>query len=240
MENIDIEPMFRINISKSSHLDFGPTFRYRNIENTQDRITEDDSSFFTSDVLDARNYLGGTANYNFGYVDNAVFPTNGFGFTANATHIMEPSKDEQVTEFSLETQLYVQLLTRPKLVFANNFGYMSSYGNRQFYHYPSLGNNKGLRGFRNERYRGSSVLYNNIDVRVKLFKWSNNFIPMDIGLLGGYDFGKIYLDDGLENPWQSSQTVGIWFELLGAMILQPYYSFNNEQNTFSLQVGFNF
>ena len=63
---------------------------------------------------------------------------------------------------------------------------------------------------------------------------------MDIGLVGGLDNGKIYYDDGIANPWRSSQTIGVWMELLGAMVLQPYYSFNDEQNTVSLQIGFNF
>jgi len=63
---------------------------------------------------------------------------------------------------------------------------------------------------------------------------------MDIGVLGGYDYGRVTLDGNNNDLWHNSQTVGVWFELLGSMVLQPYYSFNDEQNTFSLQLGFNF
>jgi len=240
MKNIDISPMIRINLGNASELDLGPTVRHRNVENTEGRITDDESNFFTEDALSARNYIGGTIDYKLGYVDNKVFPTSGFSFATSATYLIEPSKDEQVTSFTAETQIYIQLLVRPKLVLANNIGFRTSAGDQQFYQYPALGNNSGLRGYRNERFRGTSSLYGNIDLRLKLFKWNNSFIPMDVGLVGGYDIGKVYLDDGFENPWRSSRTIGVWFELLGAMILQPYYSFNDEQNTFSLQLGFNF
>lgn len=240
MKNIDLNPLLRLNWGSASRLDFGPTFRYRNLENSEGRITDDEDTFFTQEALNSRAYIGGTANFNLGFVEGGVFPTNGFTFSASATHLIETSKDEDVTEFNLESQMYVQILVRPKLVVANMVGFMASRGDRQFYHYPSLGNNKGLRGYRNERFRGTSAFYNNLDLRLKLFKWDNNIIPMDIGILGGFDIGKVYFDDELGNPWLSSRTVGIWMDMLGVMILQPYYSFNNEQNTFSLQLGFSF
>jgi outer membrane protein assembly factor BamA len=232
--------MLRFNISGSSHLEFGPTFRYRNIDNTPGRITDEEASFFTEDALANRKYIGSTVRHSFDFVDNRVFPTNGFSFSASGTFLMEPFKNENVTELNLETKMYVQLLVRPKLVIANKIGFMTTYGDQQFYHFPAIGNNAGLRGYRNERFRGTAAFYNNIDLRLKLLTWNNSVIPMDVGLLGGYDLGKVYLNDGLENPWHSSHTIGIWFELLEAMVLQPYYSINEEQNTFSLQLGFSF
>lgn len=241
MNNIDVNPMLRLNMGSASSFEFGPTYQFRNIQVTEGRITDDDQAFFTEDVLGFRNYIGGSAKYQFGYVDNGVFPTNGISFSAEASHLIEPNKDENVSQLSLETQVYIQLLIRPQLVLANNIGYRTSSGDRQFYHFPALGNNSGLRGFRNERFRGTSAFYNNVDLRLKLFKWNNNVIPMDVGLVGGYDVGKVYFDD-LENgnPWLSSTTVGLWFDMLGVMVLQPYYSLNDEQNTFSLQMGFTF
>lgn len=175
-----------------------------------------------------------------GFVDSNVFPTNGFRLNALATHLIESGKDENVTELNFNMQLYIQLLVKPKVVLAKNLGYMRAYGDKQFYHYPAIGNNNGLRGFRSERFRGDAAFYHNIDLRIKLFEWNNNFIPMDVGIVSGYDYGKVYIDDGLSNPWQSSMTIGLWMELLGATVLQPYYSFNDEQNTFSLKLGFNF
>ncbi len=240
MKNFDVDPMFRLNLTGGSYLDFGPTYRYRSISRTDGRVTDDERSFFTEEAIENRGYFGGALSYNFGFVDNKVFPSNGFILSANASHLVASSKDEAVSELDISTTFYIQLLARPKLVLANSTGFMRSYGDRQFYHYPGLGNNRGLRGFRNERFRGVSAFYNNLDLRFSLFKWKNNFVPMEIGLVGGYDVGKVSLAEDRDDPWQSSHTIGVWFDLIGVVVLQPYYSFNDDQNTFSLRMGFNF
>ncbi len=240
MRNIDINPMFRVNLSGASHVDFGPTYRFRSIDRTAGRVTDDERAFFTDEALSDRGYFGGALSYNFGFVDNRVFPANGFVLTAQASHLIESDKSESVTQLDISTTFYIQLLTRPKLVLANSTGYMRSYGDLQFHHYPSLGNDRGLRGFRNERFRGTTAFYNNLDLRVSLFKWKNNFVPMEIGLVGGYDVGRVSFAESTDNPLQWSRTLGVWFDIIGVVVVQPYYSFNDEQNTFSLRMGFNF
>lgn len=240
MKNVDINPLFSFHSGKYSLIEFGPVYQYRDIELTSMRITEDRPNFFTQEALDYRSYYGGKINYKLSFVDGGSFPTNGFSFSASASHVIEPVREESVTLVNVNTQAYIQLLTRPKLVLATNTGLMLSSGDRQFYHYPDLGNNNGLRGYRNERFRGTTALYNNLDLRIKLINWNNNVLPMDVGLTAGYDIGKVYFDDQKKNPWHSSQTIGIWFDVLGALIIQPYYSINEEQNTFTLQVGFSF
>jgi len=69
-------------------------------------------------------------------------------------------------------------MAKPKLVIANGIGYMTSRGDRQFYQYPAIGNDRGLRVFGNERFRGGSALYNITDLRLKLFNWDHTISPM--------------------------------------------------------------
>jgi len=240
MQNIDINPRFRANFGNNAQLDFGPLYRYRDVQNTDGRISDDEVLGFSTDDLESRQYFGGDIHYKIGFVDNKVFPSNGFMFNASMAHLIESSKDENVTELDLSSQFYFRLSNKPKLVFATQVGFSKSYGDLQFYQYTALGNNSGLRGFRNERFRGEQSFYHNLDLRLKLFKWNNTIIPMDIGLLGGYDYGRVRIENDENRQWHTSQTVGLWFELLGAMVVQPYYSLNDEQNTFSLKIGFNF
>ena len=240
MQSIDVNPLLRYNVGNSSQLDFGPVLQYRNITSTDGRISGEDTGFFTDDALDSRQYLGLQLDYSIGFVDNNVFPANGFKFNASSSYLSELSKSESVTEIGLNSQFYIQLLTRPKLVLANNLGYRRSFGDQQFYHHPGIGNGMGLRGYRNERFRGDAVFYHNIDLRLRLLEWDNTILPMDIGIVGGLDHGKIYYSDNEPNPWRSSQTVGVWMEFLSMMVLQPYYSFNDEEDMFTLQLGFYF
>jgi len=239
MQGIDVNPRLRANIGNNAQLDFGPLFQYRNVINTADRVSDDSILGFDAESLESRKYFGGDIIYSLGYTDNNVFPTNGFKLNGSLRYIYEPTKDENVTQLSLDAQVYFRLMNKPKTVLAAQIGYDKAYGDLQFYQNPDLGNNRGLRGFRNERFRGNSSFFYNLDIRMKLIKWDNAFIPMDVGILGGYDYGRVSRINDSETG-HNSRTVGIWFELLGAMVVQPYYSLNDEQNTFSLQVGFNF
>lgn len=240
MKHVNVSPLIRLKSGKSIRLDLGPTYRYRDISSTPGRVVEDESELFTPNALASRHYAGAMLDFEVGFVDRPNFPSNGFVFSADAVHIRELSKDETVTEYNVQTQSYIQLLTRPKLILAHSFGYMRSYGDRQFYQYPALGNDRGLRGYRNQRYRGNATVYNQIDLRMKLIGWQNNILPMDIGVVAGYDVGRVYFDEEIDEPWSSSQTIGLWFDLLGTMVLQPYYSLTEEENTFTFRLGFHF
>jgi len=240
MENIDINPRLRYNIGSRGSLDFGPLFSLKKIVNTEDRISEDMILGFSEDELQSRSYWGGDVLLAIGKVDNNVYPSNGLRVSASASYFIEPNQDESVSEFNVSAQFYLRLANRPKLVFATQIGYGKSIGDLQFYQYQALGNNRGLRGFRNERFRGQGAFFQNLDLRVKLIEWENIYIPMDIGILFGYDYGRVRLDNENFETWHRSQTIGIWFELLGAIVLQPYFSLTPEENTFTLRLGFNF
>ena len=58
--------------------------------------------------------------------------------------------------------------------------------------------------------------------------------------MGGFDYGRVWLDDVDSDTWHNSQTIGLWVNVLGFAVLQPYYSFNTEENLFSFRLGFNF
>ena len=123
---------------------------------------------------------------------------------------------------------------------ANNVGYQKSSGDLQFHQYADLGNLTNLRGFRNNRFRGEQAFFHNVDLRMHLFKWRNNILPMDVGIVGGYDSGRVWLDSENSDQWHNSTTIGLWMDVLGAAILQPYYSFNDDGDSFSLRLGFSF
>jgi len=63
---------------------------------------------------------------------------------------------------------------------------------------------------------------------------------MDVGFVGGYDTGRVWRDGESSDLWHHSTTIGLWMDVLGAAVIQPYYSFTDEGDMFSLKVGFNF
>ena len=239
-KDINIMPSLGYPLGNKAMLLFGPVYQFRQIENSINRVSSDVDLGFSEDVFDSRHFGGAQIAFNFDLVDSRVVPTNGLRLNFSTSHLIESSKSENVTLLNASGQFYLKLLNKPQVVLANQVGYQKASGDLQFYHYADLGNNNGLRGFRNERFRGNSAFYHNIDLRVKLFYWSNRILPMDVGFLTGYDYGRVHLDGETSDTRHHSETIGLWFDLLGSFVLQTYYSFNNDQNTFSLQAGFNF
>ena len=171
---------------------------------------------------------------------DAIFPNNGFRLNTSYSYLNEIHKNENVTEFAIELGGYIRLANRPTLVLANSLGYKKVSGDLQFHQYADIGNTTSLRGYRNNRFRGESVFYHNLDLRLELFKWSNTILPVDIGILGGYDYGRVWFNHQGSSTWHHSQTVGLWVNVLDVVVLQPYYSFTKEDNTISFRLGFNF
>jgi len=240
LQSYHVSPLFKL-ASDNGLLDFtfGPSYWSHDIKFVEGRII-DESLGFTTEDFQRKDFLGLQAGVSAALVDNSVFPTGGAVFNAKAQYMSGLSHDDNVLDFRTDLSLYVRLLAKPKLVLANGIGYHKVFGDPQFYQTADLGNTTNLRGFRENRFRGDSAFFHNIDLRLFLFKWDNTFIPMDIGVLGGFDYGRVWIDNEISDTWHNSKTVGIWMELLGLAVLQPHYSFNNEQNTFTLKLGFNF
>ena len=240
MQDVDVYPRMLLPQGSYASFEFGPLYQYRNISINEGRVSTDETLGFNTDELNSRHYLGGKIGYQFDFRDSKLLTTNGFRFGASFSHLREPILGEQVSELSTHMALYYRVANKPLIVLASQIGYEESFGDLQFYQHPDLGNNHGLRGWRNERWRGASAFYHNIDLRMKLFKWDSFIIPMDVGIVGGYDYGRVEFEGEEGAPWRRSYTIGLWLQPLGTIVIQPYYALNEEQNTFSLKLGFNF
>jgi len=241
MQSAEVAPMFSVQTrDKTTQFNFGPVFQSHDIKNTSDRVSNDETLGFTDEEFERRTYLGGRTHLRIHFLDNPVLTGNGFDLNASLVYLNAPTKDEEVLEFESSLQFYLTLIKNPQIIYAASVGYNKSFGDLQFYQYPDLGNNNFLRGFRNNRFRGQSLFFFNNDLRLHLFNWNNPILPMDVGLVGGYDIGRVWLENENSDVWHNSQTVGLWMNILGLAIIQPYYSFTDEGNVFSLRLGFNF
>ena len=64
---------------------------------------------------------------------------------------------------------------------------------------------------------------------MQLIQWNNTYLPVDFGLLLGYDYGRVWLSDEQSRRWHSSTTLGIWMDILGMAIINPHYSITSEE-----------
>ena len=67
-----------------------------------------------------------------------------------------------------------------------------------------------IRGLRPQRYAGDGVVYGNAELRVALGN-AFIFVPGEIGILGLYDVGRVYLKGEDSNKWHNGVGGGLWF-----------------------------
>ena len=236
-----ISPLFGwISKNQRRSLVFGPVYETMRLENSIGRVARDADIGFTADELKRKHFGGATVQYGLASVDRESNPSSGFKLGVGLSYMNELSGENDLWDFDSKASFYVTLSNYPNIVLANSTGYEFVEGDAQFYQYPSLGNKTNLRGFRNNRFRGESVFYNNSDLRLKVVDWNNTYLPMDIGLLGGYDVGRVWMDGEDSNKWHNSQTVGLYMDILEMIVLQPYYSFTDEDDYISFRMSFNF
>ena len=161
-------------------------------------------------------YIGVTA----GYKSNLELENNKFGYA------------------SIKLGVDHKVISSGNLVFSTMAEYKSNIGNNQyfFYHAPSLGGNNGLRGYRDERFAGDSYFYQSTDLKLRLKRYITAVSPVTLGIYGGFDYGRVWVDDESSNVWHTSQGGGVWISSLKALTFKAGY-FNSKENNM-VQVGF--
>ena len=244
MRTVTLSPLIEFNGSdpENAFIKVGPTYELIDISNTEGSVSEDEILALPDEDLQTNHFLGVLAMLYIGFEDNRISPTNGISFTAELKYLNNLSQNENIFNVDAFTNFYISLSKRPKLVLANIIGYRKVFGDPQFHQYADLGNETNLRGFRDERFRGNSALYHNADLRLHLFNWKNRVLPLGVDVFGGFDYGRVFLDGEDSNTWHYSTTVGLSLNVLGAFLINPSFSFIEEDqgNSFNLYFKYRF
>ncbi len=240
--SIHIAPMVSLTSkNKQFRIDFGPFYERNKIINQEGRVADDPTLGFGAEDFEAMTFIGGKISNVIEVLDRVTKPTYGFKLHLGAGYFSQTSDDDKsFWSFKANSQSYLRIANRPELVLANSIGFERVDGVTQFYQMPSLGNFQNLRGYRHNRFRGQSAFFENVDLRIKLTSSNNDILPFDVGVLAGYDIGRVWLNNEDSDQWHQSFSVGLWFDILGVSVLQPYFSWTKEEDLFSLRFGYNF
>ncbi len=219
----------------------GPMYESTRIVNEPSRVIATNDPNITQDLFRRKHFGAAVAGMSYSTVENTAFPEQGIIFNSEIAQYSKLGAGKQ-SFGTLESSLtfYLTFGSDRPLTIASRTGGGTLWGDPDLLYYHSLGNNNYLRGFRNDRFRGSSFIYNNIDFRWKFKHLDNTYLPMDIGLLAGYDLGRVWLSGEQSNKTHHSLTAGIWVSPLSLFVISPHYSYSREEHQVNLRFGFNF
>jgi hemolysin activation/secretion protein len=112
--------------------------------------------------------------------------------------------------------------------------------NYEFYHAATVGGNTSLRGFRNDRFLGETSFFQTTDLRVCFIEKHTGFIPLRIGVSGGYDLGRVWNENEDSNTWHNSYGGSVFINGFQAFTANVGYYTSNEDNRIIFTAGFRF
>jgi hypothetical protein len=188
------------------------------VQDTQGRIITSGLDFIAmdTDFFERKYFTNLDLMYTFENYDNTINPSKGMLFKLQTGVRINIEDSNRVYGYIYPRLGFYNSITRDrKLVLKTDIIAEINIGNNfEFYQGASLGGAKGLRGYREERFTGKSALAFNGDLRYSFDKFKTGLLPLQLGLFGGYDIGRVWLDNENSDKWHDSVGAGIWLNAM--------------------------
>ncbi|GAA3512516.1 metallophosphoesterase [Aquimarina addita] len=191
-------------------------------------------------VFEAQSFAGVETGFSFDSQNAFDFPTKSLTFKLYGGYKKNLQNSENefgYASFTLGGSH--QLIPSGHLVLGTKAEIMANIGSDYFYyHAPSIGGDNGLRGFRNERFTGEQYFYQTTDLKLRIKRFVTSVFPVTFGTFGGFDYGRVWIDNQNSNQWHTSYGGGLW--LSGADTFAFRLGMFGSEEGFQIQGGFGF
>ncbi|MGV3460472.1 MAG: metallophosphoesterase [Flavobacterium sp.] len=236
-----VAPSFFRESRNGSFIQLQAAFETIEVENTMGRFI-DESGSLPAYLFEHRQFAGINAKYSFANYDNASLPALGMSFYLHAG--WKASMDEIKRNFphaDAGIGLIHRLTTDDRLVFATYAKGTAIFNNNfEFYQGAVLGGEKDLRSFRRERFTGRYAAFQTSDLRFTIGNFKNSVLPFKYGILGGFDYGRVWLDDDNSKKWHNSVGGGAWINGADTLTAKLQWFYGEDGGRVSFGFGFAF
>ncbi|MBD3583345.1 metallophosphoesterase [Flavobacterium selenitireducens] len=194
------------------------------------------------DVFDYKDFIDINGEYRFDNYDNVSKPTLGFTFSALAGYKFNLKDSERNLPYA-ETGMGItyKLTPRGKVVLATfakaKFLFNDEY---EFYQAATVGGDMDMRGFRNQRFAGQKSFYQSTDLRWDIGKFRTGIAPFSYGILGGFDYGRVWLEGEDSDKWHQTFGGGIWINGVNLVTGRVSYFHSTDGGRVFVGLGFGF
>lgn len=191
-------------------------------------------------VFNDRVYAGLIGTLNYDSRDNISIPKSGMYWnTVISAQQQLNSGNQRYGKIQTEFRYYVNP-GKGGLVIADRIGGGTTIGDPAFFQMMQLGGIRTLRGFHTNRFTGKTMVYNNLDLRLKLFDFSSYIAPGSVGLLGFTDVGRVWYPGESSKFWHQGYGGGIYVIPADLILIQAAFGFSKESILPYISIGFNF
>ena len=209
----------------------------------------DEDRFVTSDPLSSalfevgQSFVAGTASYTLDTRDNRSLPTKGMRLSLENSLVKgigDDIRDINYYQFKGAFSFYLSSGGSKRFTLAAQLGGAINQGDFEFFQANTLGGVHNLRGHRRMRFAGKSSLYQNTELRIKLFRFKTPVFPGGFGILGINDVGRVWVENEDSDKLHHGYGGGIWITPFDALSLVADYTASEEGGAIFVRFGFMF
>lgn len=241
----NVEALLKSKLSSHLQLAYGPTFNYYALDKD-----ENDGRYvskFPSNGLDSASvytdkyYAGLRVALQIDTRNNVLLPSRGILWTTSL-HGNQGLNEDQRHYLQLQTDMsiYASFRIPANVVLVTRFGGGTIWGEPEFFQSMMLGGTQNLRGFRNYRFAGRSMVYNNTELRLKLFQFTSYLFPATVGLIAFNDIGRVWVKDERSKVWHDGYGGGLYFSPINMFIITAVIGHSKEETLPYITFGFRF
>ncbi len=240
---IDTQVRLKLMLAKSFSIFAGVAGQYFSMDpddnmgryiNTYEAMQNDPSLF------SHKSYLGGVVGYEVDTRNNAMLPIRGFHWRTTFTEMQHVQKSESFGQVRTEMSMYLSFSRFPKVVLANRVVAGYSIGDPEFFQMFYMGGDGGLLGYRKNRFAGNSIVYDNFEVRMKLFDFESFLFPGTVGLIGFNDVGRVWAKGENSSKWHWGYGGGAYLIPAESIVISGVAGYSEEGLLPYVNVGFRF
>jgi hemolysin activation/secretion protein len=205
------QPAFAVALGRrESDLTIGPVIQYSTTDSTAERFIADQRPYGFGNFGQAGVRLG----VRYDTRDNKSYARRGFLVDVNSSAF--PAMWDVESAFSqvsgsATTFFELPLPKHPILAFRG--GGRKVWGDAPFHEAAFIGGRGTVRGIDAQRYAGDGSLYGTSELRVPMAH-VNFLLPIDVGLLGFVDAGRVYVDGASPGGWHTVAGGGLWLGII--------------------------
>ncbi len=180
-------------------------------------------------------FAGALAGISFYKLNDPVVPTKGFGILATTVYTHNfTDKARNVTRFTGTFNFYVPILKN--LVLAVQLGGATLTGNPEFYQLNAVGGSNTIRGYRSDRFAGTTTVFNSNELQW-IFNVKSYLFNGKAGLIGFYDQGRVWQKGETSNKLHSGYGGGFMIAPFNKAMISVTYGISPETSLFHLRLN---
>ncbi|MCS3796326.1 BamA/TamA family outer membrane protein [Niastella sp. OAS944] len=239
-------PSLRWHFGKNTTLSAGPSVQFYHSDSVENkgRFINNESlinSYDSNSIHSDKVHGGVVVNYIRDKRNNLIIPSAGHYINILAQgYAGLNDESKSFMQVIPEIAFYKNLSKKGMVVIAERLGGAVTVGKSAFYQSAFLGGHENLYGFRQYRFAGEHMLYNNLEFRIKLANFASYILPGQFGMTGFYDVGRVWVKHESSGVWHQGVGGGFYFAPAQMAVFQVTAGYSKEGWYPYIIMGFRF